>query len=84
MGGRKVRGRAGFQLFAEDSKFMTMHSCSFLLLNTKQLVQTALSEMAAFRLHLGLAALLPPTSIFLIMCQVLRLVFSTTLSSVCL
>ena len=55
MGGREVKGRADCQLFADNSKCMTV----VLLLNVGQLVQTALPEMAAFRLCLGLTALFP-------------------------
>lgn len=49
------KGRADWQLFADHSKC----TAGVLLLNVGQLVQTALSEMAAFRLGLGLTAPLP-------------------------
>lgn len=51
----EVKGQADWQLFADHSKCMA----GVLLLNVGQLVQTALSEMAAFRLGLGLTAPLP-------------------------
>lgn len=51
----EVKGGAYWQLLGDHSKCMA----GVLLLNVGQLVQTALSEMAAFRLGLGLAAPLP-------------------------
>ena len=51
----EVKGQADWQLFADHSKCMA----GVLLLNVGQLVQTALAEMAAFRLGLGLPAPLP-------------------------
>ena len=49
------KGRADWQLFADHGKC----TAGVLLLNVGQLVQTALSEMAAFRLGLGLTAPVP-------------------------
>lgn len=50
-----MKGQADWQLFADHSEC----TAGALLLNVGQLVQTALSEMAAFRLGLGLTAPLP-------------------------